>query len=402
MRFRYVAYSTERGIVKGRLESVDADSARAEIGHEGLTPLVVVPTGKVHGLAVLLPSLQQVGVGELVRFSRQMSTMLGSGGSLLRALDMLRSETRSGLMRRTLDSVRKTLDEGGGLSTALSQHPQVFGSLFVSVVEVGEYTGRLGPALEQLAESMEKEHDAKQRAIRTMMYPMAIVLLSMITMVVLIMVALPPMLKVFDQMDTQVPFMTRLTVGTVEWLGDNFRALILGSAACMALLLLIRRLPDGRRWLDSLQSRTPLVGPLVVSAELARYSRTLAMLLEAGVPLSTAHHLGLTGCGNLALKRAFTDAEDSLLAGHGLARALKRHPILPPVFVELVTMGEESNSLLRTMRDSAQAYQRQLEQRLNGLVAVLEPASTLVVGGMVGAIAFSMFVPIYSGLNSIV
>ena len=401
MRFRYVAYSLEGGLVKGRLESPDAYSARDEIGRLGLTPLDVAPAKKGVGQDGLFQGLQQVGVGELIRFARQLSTMLGSGGSLPRTLEMLRSETRSGLMRRTLDSVRKTLDEGGGLSTALSQHPRVFGPMFVSVVEVGEYTGRLGPALEQLADSMEKEHDAKQRAIRTMMYPMAIVLLSMLTMGVLVTVAIPPMLKVFEGMDTDIPLMTRMTVSVAEFAGDRHRELILGLAGLIASLMVLRKLPKGRALLDTVQTHTPIIGPLVVSGELARYSRTLAMLLEAGVPLSTAHHMGLNGCGNMALKQAFADAENSLLAGHGLAPALKRHPILPPVFVELVTMGEESNSLLRTMRDSAQAYQRQLEQRLNGLVAALEPASTVVVGGMVGIIAFSMFVPIYSGLNNI-
>ena len=248
---------------------------------------------------------------------------------------------------------------------------------------------------------MEKEHDAKQRAVRTMMYPMAIVLLSLLTMGVLVTVAIPPMLKVFDQMDTDIPLMTRMTVGATGLVLDNYRVLIIGLAGLIASLMVLRRLPQGRALLDTMQTHTPVIGPLVVSGELARYSRTLAMLLEAGVPLSTAHHMGLNGCGNMALKKAFTDAETSLLAGHGLAPALKRHAILPPVFVELVAMGEESNSILKTMRDSAQAYQRQLEERLNGLVAVLEPASTVVVGAMVGAIAFSMFVPIYSGLNNI-
>ena len=126
----------------------------------------------------------------------------------------------------------------------------------------------------------------------------------------------------------------------------------------------------------------------------------MQMLLEAGVPLITALHLGAGSCKNEILKEAFVEAENSLVVGHRLTDSLRQCPALPSMFVELVMIGEESNSLQRSMADSAEAYQKQLEQRLNALLGLLEPASTLIVGGIVGLIAFSMFVPIYSGLDA--
>ncbi|MEE9247648.1 MAG: type II secretion system F family protein [Dehalococcoidia bacterium] len=401
MQFSYVAYTIQEGVIKGRLDARNEEEARAEVIQQGYTPLRVTPTRKLPGLEEIFPSLYRLKTGELVRFARQMATMLGSGSGLMRTLEMLQSETRNRIMRRTLGTIRENLDEGGSLSAALAEHPKYFSPLFISVVEVGEYTGRLGPALEQMADILEKEHEARQKAMQTMMYPMAIIGLSMVTLFVLMTVALPPLLSVFDKMDAEIPLMTRMALGGSNMIKDNILLIALGVVALVVVYRLLRRFPRVSFWLDGARARAPIVGSLTVIGELARFSSTVAMLLGAGVSLSTAMQLGLSGCKNQVIRRAFIDAEESLMSGRGVAEALKRHPILPVMFVQLVTIGEESNSLQRTMEDAANAYQKQHEARLNAILGMLEPFSTVVVGGIVGFIAMSMFVPIYSGMNAI-
>lgn len=152
--------------------------------------------------------------------------------------------------------------------------------------------------------------------------------------------------------------------------------------------------------MDLARTRLPLLGGLVIAKEMSRFASTVSLLLGSGVALADALKLGLSGCRHLPLKRAFQEAEESLLSGHGLAEALKRHPVIPTLFVELVVIGEESNTLARTMNDAATAYQKHLDQRLNSLLGMLEPVSTLIVGGIVALIAFSMFVPIYASMDS--
>ena len=349
----------------------------------------------------MLPSLFKVGAAELVRFSKQLATMLASGGSLIRTLEMLHEETTNRVMRRTIEAIRKSLDEGTSLSEALKQHPNVFSPLFVSVLEVGEYTGRLGPSLEQMADILEKEHAAKQKAFQTMMYPVAIIGLSVVTLFVLMTVALPPLLTTFDKLGADLPLMTKIAVGGVSALKDHFTKIPIVLVGLVLSFIVAGRIPRMKYWLDGARARAPVLGSFTVTGEVARISRTTAMLLQAEVPLSTALQLARSGCKNLVIKRAFADAEESLMSGHGISEALSRHPILPRMFVQLVTIGEASNSLARTMTDAAEAYQKQFEQRLNALLGLLEPASTLVVGGIVGFIAMSMFVPIYSGISAI-
>ncbi len=400
MNFSYIAYAADRGIIKDQIQARNEYEARTEITRQGLRILKLQPAKPFPGLEELFPSLYSVSSGELVRFSRQMATMLGSGSNLLRVLEMLQRETPNKVLRRALTSIYRKLDEGDSLSAALAEHPKVFSRLFISVVEVGEHTGRLTAALEQLADILEKEHEAKQKAIRTLMYPMAIIGLSLLTMGVLMTVALPPLLKVFEQSGADIPLMTRIVVKLVGLIRENYRNIMVGFLVMVALGWTGRRVPAVRYWMDVAQVKAPIAGGIVLAAELSRFARTITMLLEAGVTLAGAMQLALSGCKNQLLHRAFSEAEESLLGGHGLTRALRRYPIIPSMFLELVMLGEESNSLKRTMNEAAIAYQKQLERKLDGLLGMLEPLSTVVVGGIVGFIAFSMFIPIYSGLNA--
>lgn len=401
MRFRYIAYSLQGGILQGNLEAATPQEARAEIVRQGNKPLRIASARRPLTLEDLLPSLFQVKTGEVVRFARQLATMLGSGSTLVGTLEMLQGETRNRILRRTIGAIREALDQGGSLSAALAQHPKIFSRLFVSVVEAGEYTGSLAPAMEQMADILEREHEARQKAMSAMMYPVAIMGLSVATLFVLMTVALPPLLKVFEQMETDIPLMTRIAIGGAGMVKANMLKIPVVIVVGAVAFVLLRRLPPVRYWLDGVRARAPVLGSMTVSSELARFSRTVSLLLTAGVPLSTALHLGLAGCNNMLIQRAFADAEEALLSGQRVAEALKRHPILPTMFVQLVTVGEESNALKRTLGDAANTYQKQHERQLAGMLSLLEPASTVIVGGIVGFIAMSMMAPIYSAMNAI-
>jgi len=214
-------------------------------------------------------------------------------------------------------------------------------------------------------------------------------------------VAMPTLLKVFDDLGADVPITTKIALGSMKWLSANLAKLILLFGFILGGLVLLYRWPKGRLLLDAVTLRLPFLGSFILTSELSKFSRTVAMLLEAGVPLATGLKLGINGCRNQILRRAFLDAENSLYSGHGVAKALKQHPVMPGLFVELIAIGEESNSLGRVMNESANAYQKQMDQKLNSLLAFLEPACTVMVGAIVGFIAFSMFVPIYSGLDAL-
>lgn len=399
MQFNYVAYTLRDGVIKGNLDADNEAEARTEITRMGYKLLSVGAKWQAPGLEQIFPSLFKVGTGELIRFARQLAIMVRGGSSLQRALEMLQNESSNRVLRRILGSVQRTLNEGGSLSSGMAQHPNVFSPRFVSVVEAGEYTGSLAPALEQLSESMEREYEAIQRAKRTLMMPAFTMAASGLMLIMMLTIMLPPLLETFEEMGSDIPLITRIAIGLVNVLTGNVLAVVAGLAAIFATIWLILRYPSSKYALHSALTKTPIVGPLIVAKELSGFSRTIAMLVGSGVALAMALPLGIGGCKNLALHRALAAGEESLLNGHGLAEALSTFPVLPRMWVELVLIGEESNSLGRTMGDLADAYEKELENRLGSLIAILEPLSTLAVGGVVLFMALSMLIPIYSGLD---
>ncbi len=297
MQFSYVAYTPNEGVLTGRVEAPTELDARADLVNRSYRILKLGPAWKPPGLEDLFPSLFKVGAVEVVRFARQLATMLTSGVGLLRTIEMLELETGNRILRRTLTAIHHSLDEGVSLSEAMAEHPKIFSSLFTSVVQVGEHTGRLGVALEQMADILESEHEAKQKAIQTMMYPVAIIGLSMVTLFVLITIALPPLLAVFEKMEADIPLMTRIAVGGATAVKDNILKIPIGMVGLVIVWSFMRRSPKISLFLDRMRLKAPIIGGFTLSAELARFSRTTAMLLEAGISLSMALQLGQRGCG---------------------------------------------------------------------------------------------------------
>jgi type II secretory pathway component PulF len=401
MRYAYTAYNVERGVFHDAIEAPDAQEAAKAVASLGNRVLKMGPVRSRPGPEVLFPSLFKTGPKDLVHFCRQVTAMLTSGGTLTRALEMAESQTRSRMMRSVIRQLSSDLSSGESLSTAMKSHPKVFDQLFLSVVEVGEHTGRLAVSLEQIADAMEADIEAKARAVKALMYPMAIMGMSLVTLGVLITVAVPPLLNVFDQLGADAPAMTKAAVAMVNFVKGNGMTVFLTIFGALTLIAVLRRQPRLAAGVDAVLARTPLYGPLTVAGDLARFARTNALLLEAGVPLSDGLALSIPGCANVQVRAAMEAGERSLLAGSGFAPELRGHSVLPSLFREMMSMGEEGNQLPRMMRDAAVAYQKEREARLGALIGALEPVSTVVVGGIVAFIAFSMFVPIYSGLDKL-
>ena len=399
MQYQYVAYTLRDGLVKGEFDADSDAEARLEIDRMGLKPLELKPKRKLPGLEDLFPSLFKVGTGVLIRFARQLAIMVRGGSSLQRALEMLEDENANRVMKRILGSVRKNLDEGGSLSGGMAKHIAVFSPRFVSVVEAGEYTGSLAPALEQLADSMETEYEAIQRAKRTLMMPAFTMAASGLMLVMMLTVLLPPLLETFEELGSDVPMITRIAIGLVDVLTGNVPIMALGLVAVVGVFWLIKRNPASQYALHVVLTKLPIMGGLIVAKELSGFSRTMSMLIGSGVALATALPLSISGVKNLGMYRAFAAGEESLLTGHGLADELRTYSVLPRMWVELVMIGEESNSLGQTMGDLAEAYEKELENRLGSMISILEPLSTLAVGGVVLFMALSMLLPIYSGLD---
>ena len=400
MQFQYVAYTLAEGVVKGRVNAESEAEARAELSGRGFKTLHLKRPPRI-SLDKVFKTQPKVKPGELLAFCRTTSTMLASGATLLRVLEMLVGEASSSGMRKVLTSIHQRVTQGDSFTLALRDYPNVFDDVFLSVVEVGEYTGKLGPALLQLADIMEKQQKAKAEAMKAMMMPIFLIGSSGLMLGFMVFVAFPPLISTFNSMDVEIPLVTRLMIGIVEGVVNGVLYVGIGVVSLVVGYKVLQRIPITKYYLHVGKANAPLIGSLTMASELGTFSRIMATLLLNGVDVPSALRLARSSAKNEALRRAWDAAEESLINGHRMAEALLKHKILPQMFVELMAIGEETNSLPRTMGELADAYQKEFEDKITKMLAILEPVSTFAVGGLVLFMALSVMKPILSAAGEV-
>ena len=400
MQFSYVAYTLEEGIVKGKFEAEDEAEARAGLETLGYNPLRIKKPSQFD-LSKLVSSFGSVKTKEVTGFARQAATMLSSGSNLLRVLEMTQTEGASKAMVRILQRLHERVSQGESFTIALREHPKVFDEVFVSLVEVGEHTGKLGPALEQLADITSQAAEAKAKAVKAMMMPIFLIGTSLLMPSFMVFVAFPPLIDTFESMNVEVPLMTRVLIGGVNGLKDNIVNVLILVGVLIFAYKMAGRFPVAKYYLDYGKARAPMLGGVILAGELGRFSRVMATLQGAGIDLPSSLRLGMSASKNEAVRRAWADANESLIQGHRIAGALARHSILPAMFVELLSIGEESNTLPMVMEELASSYQKQYEDKIGAILAVLEPVSTFSVGGLVLFMALSTLKPILGATQAV-
>ena len=400
MQYQYVAYTLTEGIIKGRIEVESEAEARSELDVRGYKTLKIRRPARI-SLDKLFQTQPTVKPGELLAFARAASTMLSSGATLLRILEMLEAEASSKGMRKVLGSLKERISQGDSLTLAMRDFPKVFDEVFLSLTEVGEYTGKLAPALMQLADIMQQAQEAKARAAKAMMMPIFLIGSSGLMLGFMVFVAFPPLIDTFNSMDVEIPLVTRVMIGLVEGLVSGIVYVGGGVVGFVVLYKFFQRFSAPRFWLHSGKAKAPIIGGLVMTSNLNSFSRIMATLLSNGVDVPSALRLAKSSVKNEAMRRAWDDAEQSLINGKTMSEALLRHKILPSMFVELTAIGKDTNSLARTMTELADAYQKEFEDKIDKMLAIMEPVSTFAVGGLVLFMALSVMKPILSAAGEV-
>ena len=369
MQFQYVAYTLESGVIKGRLDAEDEQEARAALEERGYKTLRVSPPPRIR--------LDKLPI----------------------TLETLSAEGTSRPMRKILSSIHERVSAGDSFVSALRQHPDTFDDIFISLVEVGEYTGKLAGALRELADMMQQMHDAKKKAKKAMIMPAFLVLMSIGMLTFMTTAVLPPLVATFQDMDIEVPW---YTVMLVNWKNVILRNIVPIGGTILAVLVIykgLQRNPGMKYRIHLGKAKIPVMGGVILAAELGTFSRVMTSLIRSGVDLPTSLRLGISSTNNEAVRQAWIDAEESLMSGHRMAAALVKHPILPQMFVELMAIGEDSNTLSSTMSELADSYQRQFQERVEAMVGLVEPVATLAVGGVVLLLMLSVMQPILGAMN---
>jgi type IV pilus assembly protein PilC len=398
----YVFKAMDVAGVKARGE-VDGDSKQAASEQLRQRGLIVLEIAEKHASRnIELSFMKSVKASELAVFSRQLSTMISSGMSILRSLYVLEWQTESKFLKETIVAVRKDVESGRALSEALARHPKVFNPLFVAMAQAGETGGVLEDALMRVADQLEKDASLRRQIKSAMIYPTLVVTFAVGVMMALVAFLVPVFEGVFKTFGGELPKITQVSVFLSHAVIGYWWLLFLLAGGSAFSFIKWKGSSWGRPQWDHLRLRIPMkIGAIVQQVAVARWSRTLASLTAAGVPLLLALDItGRTG-GNVAVEEAMEGVIASVKRGGTIAAPLAQAPVFPVMVTNMVGVGEETGALDAMLDKIADFFEDQVEASVKALTSILEPIMIIVIGGIVGFIVISMYMPLFSVYNNI-
>jgi type IV pilus assembly protein PilC len=398
----YVFKAMDLAGVKAKGE-IEADSKQAVSDQLRARGLIVLDIGdKYASREIELSFLKSVKAADLAVFSRQLSTMISSGMSILRALYVLEEQTESKFLKETIVAVRKDVEAGLSLSDAMSRHPKVFNPLFVAMTQAGEAGGVLEGALMRVADQLEKDASLRRQIRSAMVYPTLVITFAVAVMLALVAFLVPVFENVFKQFGGELPAITKVSVMMSHAVVGYWWALFAVTGVVVFAFLKWKSSSWGRPQWDRFRLRLPMkIGTIVQQVAVARWSRTLASLTSAGVPLLQALEItGRTG-GNIAVEDAMDGVIASVKRGGTIAAPLAQAPIFPTMVTHMVGVGEETGALDSMLDKIAEFYEDQVEASVRALTSIMEPVMIIVIGGIVGFIVISMYMPLFTVYNHI-
>lgn len=401
--FVYRARNAAGKVIKGRLHAQNQDSAVAAVQAQGLVPVWVkdndsLGVNKDLNIAFLekKPKLKDLAIA-----SQQLAVMVGSGVTILRALEIVGQQTENEVLSKAFADVRREVGQGSSLSNAMERRPKVFPLLMVNLVRVGETGGFLDDALNSVAKNFESELKLQQKVKGAMAYPTVVLIVAILSVIAMLVFVVPTFQSLFAGFGSELPVPTQILVGlsrsAVVWV--PLLAVIVGFAAFWYSKH--KHDDDVRRVVDTAKVKMPIFGQLFRKIAIARFSRNLAVMLNAGVPMLQAITLVSRVSSNWVVEQALIDAENSVRHGRPFAVPLAQHEVFPPMVTQMVAVGEDSGALDKMLQSIAEFYDREVETAADQLTSMIEPLLIVFVGVIIGGMVVALYLPIFGMIGAI-
>jgi type IV pilus assembly protein PilC len=388
------------GKARGEVEADSKQAVSDQLKQRGLIVLDIADKHSSKNIEIAL--FKSVKPTELAIFARQLSTMISSGMSILRAMYVLEEQTESKYLKETIVAVRKDVEAGLSLSDAMARHPKVFNPLFIAMTQAGETGGVLEDSLVRVADQLQKDAALRRQVKSAMIYPALVATFAIGVMMALVAFLVPVFEGVFKEFGGGLPALTQVSVDMSKVVTQYWWAMFLVTAVVIVSFVKWKKTTWGRKQWDHFRLRVPMkIGTIVQQVAVARWSRTLASLTHAGVPLLQALEItGRTG-GNAAVQESMEGVIASVKRGGTIAAPLAQAPIFPSMVTHMVGVGEETGALDEMLDRIAEFYEEQVEAAVKALMSILEPILIIVIGAMVGFIVISMYLPLFEVYNRI-
>jgi type IV pilus assembly protein PilC len=402
MIFKYIAYSTDKKLVEGRIDVANESFAEATLYGAGFENIIsleeVAPRA---GVEKLLPSLFGVKSRDVIDTTNQLATLIQAGITLSSALRLLEGQTTKKALKKVLSKLIEEIQAGNSLSQALALYPQVFSNTFCQTIKASEQAGNLDAGLKQAAKYLEKQSHANQKITRAMMYPTFVLLMAIGVAILLTVVALPPLANFFASLNAELPWTTTLLINVSHFI-TSYGLILLGVIVVVILLIPISlRYPSVRLARDQMFLKIPIIGKIIIERSMGMFCQTASTLLQAGLRLPQVFDIVIQTNRNQVIRSSLVKVKERLVQGEGLWQPMSEDKLFPPLLVEMAMVGEKTGTMDVTLGTLADFYTQEVDRKIDALIAMIEPSLTIIIGLIVVFIALSMITPLYSILGSI-
>jgi len=379
---------------KGEIEAVDEAAARAQLKRLRIENPKIKPKPK--DLFENIEFFQPKVTGkDIVVFTRQLSTMIDAGLPLVQCLQILAKQQANPTFKRILIEIQRDVETGTTLADSMRKHPKVFDNLYANMIEAGEVGGILDTILSRLAVFKEKSMALQKKIKGAMTYPAICLGISVIILVVILVFVVPVFEKMFQNFGSALPAPTQMVVNMSNFLKSNFIFIFIGIVLFFFLVKKFYQTEYGRLKMDALFLRAPVVGPLARRVAVAKFTRTLSTMLQSGVPILDALQVVAKTAGNKIIERAVYRVADSIAEGRPIAEPLEETGVFPNMVVQMINVGESVGALDTMLEKIAIFYDEEVDQAVENLTAMIEPFMMVFLGGMIGGLVVSMYLPIF-------
>jgi type IV pilus assembly protein PilC len=401
--FQYEAMDAKGQEVRAEIEAASQEEAITKIRALGHFPTQVRLKGKRAAAAAAGPkkkgkslTLGRVGGKQLTQFTRQMSTLQDAGLPILRSLRILEDQTKPGVLKNALQDIIEDVEAGSTLSEAMEKHPKAFDRLYVYTVRAGEAGGVLDQILRKLAEFMEKSMALRRRIVGAMVYPVMVISVAVIILIAIMFFIVPKFQDIFIKFDIKggLPVPTQILISVSNTAGAYWYLLPAVPFGIWLILRFTKATAGGRYALDWLKMKLPVIGSIVNRQAIARFARTLGTLISSGVPILEALNITRETVGNAVVSRALGQVHDSIREGESIAGPLRQSGVVDPIVVNMVDVGEETGELDKMLVKVADTYDEEVDHLVGSLVSAMEPIMIIFLGGTIGFIVVSLFLPL--------
>ncbi|MCX8037804.1 MAG: type II secretion system inner membrane protein GspF [Candidatus Sumerlaeia bacterium] len=397
--FSYRAKDPKGDTIAGTMEADGPQAVTARLQAMGYFPLQIrdeTQARKASSGLFLNLRRARIRTADLTTFNRQLADLLGAGITLVKALNVIVSQTPSEALREIINQVMTDVQGGDTLAKAMAKHPRAFSKLYVAMVRAGETGGMLENVLARLADFAEAEQELKGRVQTMLIYPVIMVFVGIAAIAVLMTVVMPKITRIYQDMNQTLPGITQALISISNFLGQYWWAVLAGIGVLIAALWRYMKTPDGKTLIDTWILQVPVLGTVVQKREIARFARTFGALLRNGVSILPALEIVIEVMTNFVVRREVAQIPQNISQGAGVAKPLRASKVFPAVVVNMIAIGEETGRLPDVLERVARSYEVEVDRSVRALVSLIEPLIILIMGLVVGFIVVAMLLPIFA------